>query len=542
MKKTRTYITISLILLIIIGLIISYLFFINPPKNKQADISQQSLVTSDNSNTLSSTENKSSISDTSKNIINIKTDDIEVTKPTFDEVQNIAYFKVSNTSKFDLSATIIVESYNNGILSNTQEHPITIKSGTTKEQCSVSAKKGDVIKLIDKQGNIYLQPFEIGAMEWVGTWASAQQGLDSSRTEYPPEPGLANNTFRQIVRISIGGMQFRFKFSNEYGKTPLVINSVHISKPSDIGTSTIDPNFDTAVTFNEGSESVTIPAGQIAVSDIINYNASDLERIAVSVYFGSVPEIITSHTGARTTSYLIAGNHVSDISFKDPIENEVWYFLTGIDVLSNPGSKAIVCLGDSITDGRGVKTNYDTRWTDVLAERLVKNPKTAHISVLNQGIGGNSIFGGLGPAAIKRYKRDVLNQPNVGYVIIFEGINDIGYTNSLSSADMIINEYKKFADQAHAKDIKVIGATITPFGGTDYAKNYWEIREEVRQKINAWIRNNEYFDGYIDFDAAIRDEKNPSFLIQEYSTDGLHPNVAGYKKMGESIDLSLFED
>lgn len=412
---------------------------------------------------------------------------------------------------------------------------------------SLATEEGDNAAMSDRQ-DITNQNQEVNetvqteGLEWVGTWASAQQGLDPNRSEYPPAPGLSNNTFRQIVRISKGGPQLRLKFSNEYGNTPLVINSVHIAKHYEIGYSLIIPATDTVVTFNGGSESVTIPAGEIAVSDPVNYQVADLERIAVSTYFGEVPKIITSHTGARTTSYLVEGNHVSDLKLDSPVTNEVWYFLAGIDVLASPESKAIVCIGDSITDGRGVRINHDDRWTDVLAERLLDNPATAHLTVLNQGIGGNAIFGGLGPAAINRYKRDVLDQQKVGYVIIFEGINDIGYTNSPDLADKIIEEYIKFAKQAHDQEIKVIGATITPFGGTDYAKDNWEIREGIRQKLNEWIRTTDFYDGYIDFDAAIRDEQDPTFMAKKYSSDGLHPNFAGYKVMGEAIDLSLFED
>lgn len=401
--------------------------------------------------------------------------------------------------------------------------------------------KGDISNMSDNQANITQEPIDSN-LEWVGTWASSQQGLDPNRGEYPPQPGLANNTFRQIIRISKGGSRLRLKISNEYGNTPLVLNSVHIAKHYEIGYALILPKTDTVVTFNGGSESVSIPAGEIATSDVINYDAADLERIAISIYFGDVPQIVTSHTASRTTSYLVEGNHVSDMNIEPNATNETWYFITGMDVLAAPECRAIACLGDSITDGRGVRINHDDRWTDVLAERLQENPATAHLTVLNQGIGGNSIFGGLGPAAIRRYKRDVLDQPKVGYVIIFEAINDIGYANSPDVFNKIVAEYKNFADQAHAQGIKVIGATITPFGGTDYAKTNWEIREEIRQKLNEWIKTTEYFDGYIDFDAAIRDEENPTFMANKYSSDGLHPNFAGYLKLGEAIDLSLFEN
>jgi lysophospholipase L1-like esterase len=543
MQRKRLYLSTSISILIVICATIGiHYLFLNDSDKEDANASQKTPVSQGDNNT-DDTSNTGVVTNipVQEDTGIISPEDIIVTAPTLNDSQDSAFFKVSNTSKHDLSVNVIVESFNNGESAGSQKYPITVKSGAQKIQQSIPAKKGDFISMKDNKENIYLQPFELGTQEWLGTWASAQQGLDPNRGEYPPAPGLENNTFRQIVRISVGGSQFRLKISNEYGRTPLVINSVHIAKHYEMGFSIIDPKTDTAVTFNGGSESVSIPAGQVVTSDVIDYNAPDLERIAISTYFGEVPEMVTSHTASRTTSYLVTGNHVSDISLESPATNETWYFITGIDVLSSPESKAIACLGDSTTDGRGVRTNYDDRWTDVLAERLVENPATAHISVLNQGIGGNSIWGGLGPAAVRRFKRDVLDQPKVGYVIIFEAINDIGYTNSPATADRLIEEYKKFADQAHAQGIKVIGATITPFGGTDYAKAFWDIREGVRQKLNEWIRTTDYFDGFIDFDAAIRDENDPGIMAKKFSSDGLHPNFPGYQKLGEAIDLSLFE-
>lgn len=389
-----------------------------------------------------------------------------------------------------------------------------------------------------------MTPTPIPGQNWIATWSSAQQVLDPGRSEYPPKPGLKNNTFRQTIRISKGGSQIRFTFSNEYGKTPLELKSVHIAKPTGYGDSVIDTATDTKVTFNGGSESVSIPAGKSMTSDLISFDTKDLERITVSTCFGDVPEAVTSHTGGRTTAFLIAGNHVSDASVKAGSKtNEQWYFLTSIDVMAPSDSRAIACLGDSITDGRGVTTNMDNRWTDILANRLMANESTKNVTVLNEGIGANSIFGGLGPAAYLRYKRDVLDQLGVKYAIVFEGVNDIGYATNINIADKIIEKYKSFVDQGHEKGIKVYGATITPFKGNSY---YSALHEQIRQKLNDFIRNGNYFDGCIDFDKAIRDENDPEKLASQYykgmnANDGLHPNAAGYKALGECIDLTLFE-
>lgn len=380
--------------------------------------------------------------------------------------------------------------------------------------------------------------------EWLGTWASSQQGLAPTREEYPPAPGLANNTFRQTIRISIGGAHIRLLFSNEYGKTPLEMNSVHIAKPDGIATSAILTNTDTTVTFHNGSKRVIIPAGESVLSDSICFDVAALERITVSIFFGAVPADVTSHTGARTTTYLVKENHVTDAILSDATTMEQWYYLTAIDVLADGNCRSVVCLGDSTTDGRGVRTNYYDRWTDIFAERLLHNQTTSHRSVLNQGIGGNALGGGLGPAANLRYERDTIMQTNPGFIIVLEGINDIGFVESLDSANQIIESYIQFSKIAHEHNIKIYGGTITPFGGFTeyYTKEHGEMREQVRQTVNAWIRNNDYYDGFIDFDAALLNPSNPLLLDSRYdSGDGLHPNPAGYLQMGNCIPLSFFE-
>lgn len=468
---------------------------------------------------------------------------IMVSTPTLNSTQNEVSFSIENLTPEDKKLTIYIKSINNGITTEINEYALNLKTGTEKTQITLPAKIGDVISIYDDKDNYYIKPIEIKQQQWIATWASAQQGLDPSRGEYPPDPGLMNNTLRQVIRISNGGSQLRFTFSNEYGDTALELKSVHIAKPTGYGDSGIDTSTDKEVTFNGGSTSVSIPAGKSVTSDLVEFSANALERIAVSTCFGSVPSIVTSHTGSRTTTYLITDNHVSDASLANASTNEVWYFLSSIDVMANAYSKAVACLGDSTTDGRGVTVNQDNRWTDVLADRLQANSGTTDISVLNQGIGGNGLFGGLGPGANMRFERDILNQLGVKYAIIFEGINDIGSATDLSVADNMIEQYKNFVQQAHAKGIKIYGATITPFGGFTgyYDTQNGPLREKIRQKVNKFIREGKSFDGVIDFDAAVRDEETPLYLSPMYSSDGLHPNALGYKKLGECIDLTLFE-
>jgi lysophospholipase L1-like esterase len=278
----------------------------------------------------------------------------------------------------------------------------------------------------------------------------------------------------------------------------------------------------------------------------MDFNLPPLADVAVSIYFGDVSATsITGHPGSRTTSFIAASNLVSAASLPDAKKMPHWYLISGIEVQSDTAN-AIVVLGDSITDGRGSTTDGNNRWPDILAQRLQTNSVTANVAVVNVGIGGNAIFGGLGPAAVRRFDRDVLEQSGVRWLIIFEGVNDIGGARGERNATLATNliaAYRQFAEKAHAKNLRVYGATITPFGGNNY---YSELHEAIRQQVNTWIRTNAVYDGVIDFDAAVR---NPvtltniqaAFFPGLNANDGLHPNPGGYKAMADAIDLNLFK-
>lgn len=369
---------------------------------------------------------------------------------------------------------------------------------------------------------------------WVGTWAASQQLVEPNNM--PPKP-LANNTIRQIVRVSMGGERIMLKLSNEYGNSPLEIKAVHFAQSD--GLYRIKPGTGVMVTFN-GSQSVTIPAGQTAVSDPLDYALPSLARMAITIHFGQVPSTLTGHPGSRTTSYISATSEVDLERMPAPAVTPRWYVISGIDVCTmNPKAAAVVTLGDSITDGLGSIPNQDNRWPDILAERLQANEATAHISVLNHGIGGNAVVaGGLGPTVYRRFKRDVLEQSGVRYLIILAGVNDIGGSNSPAIAQQLINAYQRLVDQAHEHNIHVYGGTILPFGGSQYDN---PLREEARQAVNNWIRTSGVFDAVIDFDLALRDPEYPAFLDPVYdSGDHLHPGPDGYRRMGEIIALTLF--
>jgi lysophospholipase L1-like esterase len=352
----------------------------------------------------------------------------------------------------------------------------------------------------------------------------------------PPDPGLSNNTLRQVVRVSIGGNQLRLKFSNQYGTSPVTMNSVHLAVSA--GRDSIIPGTDKVLTFG-GYEAVTIPAGETLCSDTLDFSLPKLADVAITIYFGSTPAALTGHPGSRTTSFIMPGNEVDSLSMPSAVTTEHWYIITGIDVIADASYRAVVALGDSITDGRGSTTDLQNRWTDNLAKRLQENAATSKVAVLNLGIGGNTVLsGGLGPTALKRFDRDALSQRGVRYIIILEGVNDIGESDSPKVASDLINAYKEFIRKAHANNILVYGATILPFGGSQYDGR---VHEESRQTVNNWIRTSGQFDEVIDFDAAVRDAEDPAKLQSIYdSDDHLHPNARAYKKMADIIKLDLF--
>lgn len=368
----------------------------------------------------------------------------------------------------------------------------------------------------------------------MGTWGSSPQLTEPNNL--PPAPSLSNNTLRQIVHVSIGGKQLRVRFSNAFGTSPVTMNSVHVALSA--GGSAIKPESDKALTFHGGS-SATIPPGEMVFSDTFDFDLAPLSDLAVTIYFGGTSSNVTGHPGSRTMSYLQAGNSVSAVDMSMAAKTQHWYILTGINVLAGNSSATVVTLGDSMTDGRGSGTDKNDRWPDDLARRLQANKSTADIAVLNAGIGGNAVLrGGLGPTALSRFDRDVLGQDSVHWLIVLEGVNDIGGSSDQTVATNLIAAFGQFIDKAHARNIRVYGATILPFGESFY---FSPNHEAARLTVNNWIRTSGRFDSVIDFDAVTRDPQKPSQLLGAAdSGDHLHPNEAGYKMMADAIDLKLF--
>ena len=382
------------------------------------------------------------------------------------------------------------------------------------------------------------------ATRWVSSWATSQQ-IPEDRNALPAH-ALDGATLRQSVRLSIGGKAFRVRLSNAFGAAPLHIAAAHVAVPAAPGSDAIRPGSDRALTF-DGAGDVTIPAGAEYVSDPIAQAVTPGADMALSLYFDAAPTAQTSHPGSRTTSYVLAGNHIGDISLPGATPVEHWFNIAAIDV-DAPRATAVVALGDSITDGRGSTTNGNDRWTDALAQRLA----AAHlpVAVLNHGIGGGHVLqGGLGPAAMARFDRDVLAQPGARWLIVFEAINDIGTfdrdgTRPQAAHDELVAQltgaYGQMIEKAHAAGIKVYGATITPFMDCG-PYNPKPISEADRVAVNNWIKAPGHFDAVIDWDAAVRDPARPDHFAAQYdSGDHLHPSAAGYRAFAAAVPLSLF--
>jgi lysophospholipase L1-like esterase len=374
----------------------------------------------------------------------------------------------------------------------------------------------------------------------VGTWAAAPVAQANPDAKI----GSADTTFREIVHVSIGGPAVRIILTNELGRDSLTIGAADVALSA--GGSEINPSAAGALTFN-GRPSITIPPGALVVSDPVNLKLPPSSNLAVSIFVpAQTISQVTQHSFADQTSYTATGNVAGATTLSVPEEIESWPFLKGVDVKADEKAAAIVAFGDSITDGAHSTRNANARWPDVLSRRLLADKKTANLSVLNEGIGGNRVLhDGYGPSALARFDRDVLAQAGVKYLIILESINDIGHAQDphrpydVVSADDLIAGLSQLATRAHTHGIKVFGATLTPYVGAKYSS---PVGETMRAAINEWIRTTNQLDGVIDFDKVTRDPANPTvFLPADDSGDNLHPGDAGYKAMGDSIDLKLFK-
>lgn len=353
---------------------------------------------------------------------------------------------------------------------------------------------------------------------------------------------MNNQTLRQIVRVSLGGSRVRIVLSNAFGTAPIQIGAAHVAlreKDAAVIASSTKP-----LTFG-GTSSAAVLAGATLVSDPIDLTVPPVSDLAVDLFLpgdlGIGPSPVTTHNGAGQTNYLSEpGNHSGAAAIPVARTTNAWFLIARVEVVAPPTTATIVAFGDSITDGAASTPDTNSRWPDVLARRLTAR-KGNGVAVVNAGISGNRVLGdGAGVSALARFDRDVLMQTGVTHVIVLEGINDIGIARanpSPSAADLIAG-HKQLIERARARGLRVYGATLTPFEGAPY---YTPEGEAKRQALNEWIRTSKAYDGVIDFDRVTRDPAAPTKFLPAYdSGDHLHPGDAGYKAMGEAIDLALF--
>jgi lysophospholipase L1-like esterase len=378
------------------------------------------------------------------------------------------------------------------------------------------------------------------AKQWVGTWASAPLlNAHAEPADQLVTSGTTGVTLREVVHGSIGGEMVRVRFSNLYGTDPLVIGAAQIAQT--LKGAAVVAGSGKPLTFH-GQPSVSIPPGALVVSDGVPFKFAPLSDLTVSFYLPNPSGPITEHQLGNATSYHAPGNVVANDTLETPTTLTSWEYLNGIDTLASANAGAVITIGDSITDGARSTVDTNQRWPDELARRLQADPKYRHLAVLNEGISGNKILlDGAGPNALARFDRDVIAQSGAKYLLILEGINDIGRLHSVpdgvTAADLIF-ALDQMILRAHTHGIAVIGCTLTPYHGAGY---YTENGEAIRKAVNDWIRTSGAFDGVVDFEAAVRDPNHPDTILPaDDPGDHLHPNDAGYKVMGDAIDLKLF--
>lgn len=378
---------------------------------------------------------------------------------------------------------------------------------------------------------------------WVASWGTAQQ-VPESNNELAAEH-WRQSSLRQIVHVTLGGSRLRVRISNAYGNAPLVVDGASVAITRAPGRADIDPATLRALTFN-GHASVTVPAGAEYYSDAVALDHAAGSDLAVSMYFNDVPARQTGHPGSRATSFYTPGDHVADSAWPQAGKVEHWYQLADIEVQAPRKVGAVVAVGDSITDGHGATTDGNDRWPDQLAARLAR--AGTPMGVVNAGIGGGRmLLDGLGPNLAARFDRDVLSRSGVTHAIVLIGVNDLGSlhrnTSDLPAARQqmlaaLEGAQRQLVERAHAHGICVIGATLTPYTGSDYYHPNAD-NEADRQALNAWIRNSGVFDGVADFDAAVRDPQQvPRMSKQADSGDGLHPSPAGYRALADAVPLA----
>jgi lysophospholipase L1-like esterase len=392
--------------------------------------------------------------------------------------------------------------------------------------------------------------------QWVGTWGTAKTWRPAATATPPPAaPGgqtpprpiqFNNQTLRQIVRVSLGGERIRVVLSNTFGTAPLKIGAAAVGRREKDAALVAGSN--RTLTFG-GRAGAVIPPGATLLSDPVTLTVPPASDLAIDLFLpddtASWPSPLTTHSGAFQTSYVSeTGNHAGAEALTPAATTQAWFLLSRVEVMAPANAGTIVVFGDSITDGTRSTPDTNRRWPDELFRRLQASASTRQIGIVQAAIAGNRLLGEGNPPfgvnALARFDRDVLAIPGAKWVVVLEGINDVGMGPAASrpSAEDLIAAHKQLIDRAHAEGLKIFGATLLPFEGAAY---YSAEGEAKRQAINNWIRTSRAYDAVIDFDAVTRDKQTPTKLVPAYNSgDNLHPSDAGYKAMAEAVDLGIF--
>ena len=377
-------------------------------------------------------------------------------------------------------------------------------------------------------------------LHWVGTWTTTPAPAEGA--------ALVNQTLRMNARVSIGGDRLRVRLSNAYGSCPLLVGTAYLGL-RDVGSGVLSAS-NKKLSFG-GADSITIAAGAFVVSDPVAFDLPPLADVAVSVY---LPGDLLANFGitgryARQVNYVSPpGNFASSTVMPVGSVSGDWFFVSGIDVLASSETGGVVAVGDSLTDANISTLDAHCRWPDQLARRLQARRGGRPMGVMNQGLGGNRILHDIrGDSGLRRFDRDVVAQPGVTHVIIVLGTNDLrnrwAKPEEEVTADQMIAGLKQLAVRARTAGIRILGGTLLPFENETFLPGAWTPeREKTRQAVNEWIREGGAFDAVVDFDRALRDPEHPTSMLPSYDCgDHLHPSDLGYNKMGDAIDLSLFE-
>ncbi len=390
--------------------------------------------------------------------------------------------------------------------------------------------------------------------EWIATWGAAPLPPTPALGPFPATPSFHDQTVRQVVRVSAGGERVRIRFTNEYGTKPLLIGAAHVMLADTAGVP--QAGSDKEILF-AGKPSALIPAGAPLLSDPVELPVKALSSLSISLYLPEDTGPCTCHSTGMQTTYVSDRGDFTKRSFEPKEKIQSRAFLSGVEVETARSAKTVVAFGDSITDGLGSTVDADRRWPDLLAARLAARGGPVAWGMVNMGISGNRILDdNAAQNALARFDRDVLSVPGAAYVIIFEGVNDLGlsfgdFSGPLAAsfknmapahkatAEALIAGYRQLIARAHSKGLKVLGATITPYGGSAY---FSAQGEEQRQAVNRWIRTGGAFDGVLDFDAVWRDPAQAARIKAGlHAGDHLHGSDAGYDALARSIELGLFK-